>query len=174
MLQYCSIIDAWGENKITTNYKDYMIDINNNIEKFDNNLKNSPNLLNNDSSPEFFEMRTVAKPSGFAQQDYSEITKPNPPQQRDSSNNHSNINSWEKNNNFLYMDTTNNKTLLCDDYIIHIKSCKICQDKIKNYLRPNIIDNLYSSIDNNKDIIVLILIGICILLFFNLIMNITK
>ena len=164
MLQYCSIIDAWGENKITTNYTDYMIDNNNNnnnnIENFNNNLSEI-NTVNN----------SYPKPLDFVQQDFSEKSKIN--SQREISKNHSDISSWEKKNMFSYTDTPN-KPLLCDDYIIHIKSCKICQDKIKNYLRPNIIDNLYSTIDNNKDIIILILIGICILLFFNLIMNITK
>jgi hypothetical protein len=64
--------------------------------------------------------------------------------------------------------------ITCDDVILHIKNCKYCQDKVKSYFRPNIVDNLYDTIDNHKDIIVLILIGISILLFFNLINNLTK
>lgn len=62
----------------------------------------------------------------------------------------------------------------CDDYMLHIKSCRKCYNRIKNQFKPQIIENFQSIIEDNRDTIVLILIGISILLFFNLINNITK
>lgn len=62
----------------------------------------------------------------------------------------------------------------CDDYILHIKSCRKCYNRMKNQFKPHLIENFQCIIDDNRDTIVLILIGISILLFFNLINNITK
>ena len=44
---------------------------------------------------------------------------------------------------------------------------------MRNQFRPHLIENFQDMIDDNRDTIVLILIGISILLFFNLINNIT-
>jgi hypothetical protein len=62
----------------------------------------------------------------------------------------------------------------CEDYMVHIKSCRKCYNRIRHQFRPQIIENFQDIIEDNRDIIVLILIGISILLFFNLINNITK
>ena len=62
----------------------------------------------------------------------------------------------------------------CDDYMLHIKSCRKCYDRIRNQFKPKLVENFQCMIDDNKDTIVLILVGISILLFFNLINNITK
>jgi len=64
--------------------------------------------------------------------------------------------------------------LNCEDFILHIKNCKKCYNKVKHLFKPQLIDNIERIIDENRDTIVLILIGIAILLFFNLINNITK
>ena len=45
---------------------------------------------------------------------------------------------------------------------------------MRNYFRPKLIENFQDIIEDNRDTIVLILIGISILLFFNLINNMTK
>jgi hypothetical protein len=62
----------------------------------------------------------------------------------------------------------------CDKFIAHYRICEKCQNRIRNEIRPNLIISLKKLIDNNNDIIVLILAGISILLFFNLINNLTK
>jgi hypothetical protein len=62
----------------------------------------------------------------------------------------------------------------CDDYMLHIKSCRKCYNRMRNQFKPRLIENFQCIIDDNKDTIVLILVGISILLFFNLINNITK
>jgi hypothetical protein len=64
----------------------------------------------------------------------------------------------------------------CNKIIDHIRNCSSCRNKINvtsNY-RPMILDNLQEIINNNKDVIVLVLAGLFILLFFNLVNNITK
>ena len=62
----------------------------------------------------------------------------------------------------------------CNDIMSHIKQCKKCQKKIKQLFKPKLLDNVNEMIDDNRDVIVLILFGISIVLFFKLINNITK
>jgi hypothetical protein len=62
----------------------------------------------------------------------------------------------------------------CNDIINHIKKCKRCYKKIKHLMKPNSLFNLDDLINDNKDTIIIVLIGISIILFFNLINNITK
>lgn len=64
--------------------------------------------------------------------------------------------------------------LTCETFVAHIQNCKTCQNKIKKRFKPQLIENFNNTINENKDTIVIILIGISILLFFNLIKNITK
>ena len=62
----------------------------------------------------------------------------------------------------------------CDNYLEHMKTCRKCRDRARQYLRPYVIENFSCLIDDNRDTIVLILIGISIMLFFNLINGLTK
>jgi len=62
----------------------------------------------------------------------------------------------------------------CDNYWKHIKTCEKCQDKLREQYTPKLLTSFKKIIDNNNDIIVLILVGISILLFFNLINNLTR
>jgi hypothetical protein len=62
----------------------------------------------------------------------------------------------------------------CDTFINHIRNCRKCHSKMRNYFKPKLVENFQDIIDDNRDTIVLILIGISILLFFNLINNMTK
>ena len=70
----------------------------------------------------------------------------------------------------------NNLTIepTCNEYIIHINNCKKCYNIMRNKFRPKVIENFQTIVEDNKDIIVLILIGIFIILFFNMINNLTK
>jgi hypothetical protein len=65
----------------------------------------------------------------------------------------------------------------CGDMIIHIKKCPKCYNRMKEHFRPHfkshIVEKFQDIVDDNRDIIVLILIGTSIVLFFNLINNIT-
>jgi hypothetical protein len=62
----------------------------------------------------------------------------------------------------------------CEDFLLHIKNCRKCYNKMRHLFKPQLVDKIQIIIDENRDTIVLILIGISILLFFNLINNITK
>jgi hypothetical protein len=62
----------------------------------------------------------------------------------------------------------------CDQYIIHILSCPECQKKLKDKLCPSIITRLHEIIEKYKDIIVLVLLGIMLILFINLINGLIK
>lgn len=62
----------------------------------------------------------------------------------------------------------------CDSFLIHIKHCTKCYNKLKHHNKSQVVEHFQDIIDDNKDVIVLILFGISILLFFNLINNLTK
>lgn len=62
----------------------------------------------------------------------------------------------------------------CDDIVNHIKKCKRCYKKVKILMKSKILFNLEDLVNDNRDTIILILIGISIILFFNLVNNITK
>jgi len=62
----------------------------------------------------------------------------------------------------------------CDSFLNHVRNCRKCHSRMRNYFRPKLVENFQDIIDDNRDTIVLILIGISILLFFNLINNMTK
>ena len=62
----------------------------------------------------------------------------------------------------------------CAQFIEHISTCKECRRKMRNHFKPKIIEKMTDMIEDHKDIIVLILIGLSILLFLNMINNITK
>jgi len=61
----------------------------------------------------------------------------------------------------------------CKDFISHLNKCKKCQHILRDKYRPKILEKFSDIIETNKDVIVLILVGICIMLFFNLVNNIT-
>lgn len=62
----------------------------------------------------------------------------------------------------------------CERLLHHIKNCKECSSKLRINNRPMILDNISELVNDNRDVIVLILMGMFIMLFFNLINNITK
>jgi len=45
---------------------------------------------------------------------------------------------------------------------------------MRDQFRPKILENFEDIIQTNRDIIVLILIGMCVLIFFNLLSNVSK
>jgi hypothetical protein len=66
----------------------------------------------------------------------------------------------------------------CDEYLMHFKKCKKCFNKLKAIIKPSLATKLTEQfeeiVEENKDTIVLILIGISLLMFFNLINNLSK
>jgi len=76
------------------------------------------------------------------------------------------------NNKIKKIDT--NKQMYCNDFINHLKTCRSCQIKLRDQFRPKILENFEDIIQTNRDIIVLVLVGICIMLFFNILTSTVK
>jgi len=146
-MNYCTIQEAWGKQ----------------IEQFTNN--NDTDSNNNDTY-------------GNNNNTYGNNTNNTDNTNNNSYNNNNNNNNKllkynEKKQNVSY-NINYDETCNCDLLFNHIKKCPKCYNKIKNYFRPKIIEYYHNIIDDNKDIITLILIGLFILLFYKLINNLTK
>lgn len=121
-MNFCSIEDAWGDNKISAQYQKY------------NNDKNC-------SDPTKIECKI-------------------------------------ENKQVEHFTDKQSNIITCDDIMKHISTCKHCYNKL--YYKFNIpqknefVNNLHNIINNNKDTVVLILIGIFIIMFFKLVNNITS
>lgn len=67
----------------------------------------------------------------------------------------------------------------CDGIMNHLRHCRSCYNKMKQNFpkesfKPSLTEHFEDLVDDNRDSIVLILVGISILLFINLINNVTK
>lgn len=62
----------------------------------------------------------------------------------------------------------------CNKIIKHVMKCKKCQRKLKEMLTPKLISLLKNLLEDYRDLFVLLLVGISILLFFNLVSNISN
>jgi hypothetical protein len=149
-MNYCSIEDAWGSkcNQISNQYKNYMVD-------------------KNYTEPEPMETNQNIK-----------IPKNNIQLEKNiESFNNTNINAISNTKKFKIMDDNDHhldELYDCNSFITHMRNCRKCHNKMRNYFRPKLVENFQDIIEDNRDTIVLILMGISILLFFNLINNMTK
>ena len=80
----------------------------------------------------------------------------------------------EKFSNNKIKKINTDKQMYCNDFINHLKTCRSCQIKLRDQFRPKILENFEDIIQTNRDIIVLVLVGICILLFFNILTSTVK
>ena len=80
----------------------------------------------------------------------------------------------EKFSNNKIKKINTNKQMYCNDFISHLKTCRSCQIKLRDQFRPKILENFEDIIQTNRDIIVLVLVGICIMLFFNILTSTVK
>jgi hypothetical protein len=62
----------------------------------------------------------------------------------------------------------------CNDFFNHVNTCRTCSKRLREKYRSKVLYNIQDIMNTNKDAIVLVLLGIFILLFFNLIYNLTK
>ena len=67
-----------------------------------------------------------------------------------------------------------NNILSCDDFLDHINTCRICRTKIRERFSSKLADRLQNVILDNKDNVLLSLIAVFILIFFNLLISIFK
>jgi hypothetical protein len=151
-MNYCSLEDAWGDcNQISNQYSNYM------VEK---NYKQPQQQSANDN-------KNIKSNLDFTFETFNNT----PSNTISSQNNNKTIQnkSLSKNDDY-HLDELYD----CDSFINHIYNCRKCNNRVRNYFRPKLIENFQDIIEDNRDTIVLILIGISILLFFNLINNMTK
>lgn len=93
-------------------------------------------------------------------------------------------NDLSKRNNFKHdikehFHDSKHENMSCKDIINHVRKCNICYNELLNIFSKNKIfeskvESFENLIDDHRETIVLILIGVSILLFFNLVNNITK
>jgi len=62
----------------------------------------------------------------------------------------------------------------CKKVIKHIMNCKKCYNKLSMKFRPKILGLLHDIINEYREMIVLILIGLFLMLFFNLVNNLSN
>jgi hypothetical protein len=76
-----------------------------------------------------------------------------------------------------FTDSENHEKLSeedCSKIIKHVMKCKKCQKRLKEMLTPKLISILKNLLEDYRDLFVLLLVGISILLFFNLVSNISN
>ena len=85
-----------------------------------------------------------------------------------------NIKNKMKNESIDYERIDTIDRIRCVDIINHLNNCKKCQNIIKKKYKcnHNVLSKFLKLINENKDTIIIFLIGISILLFFNLIRNV--
>lgn len=148
-MNYCSLEDAWGGkcNQISNQYNKYMGEKN----YTQPHPQTTDNIKKNDLALDF----NVENFNNTQTMSQKANTHP--------------LKTMSKNDDH-HLDELYN----CDSFINHIRNCRKCNNHMRNHYRPKLIENFQDIIEDNRDTIVLILIGISILLFFNLINNMTK
>ena len=56
----------------------------------------------------------------------------------------------------------------------HIRNCPKCRRKLRYIVSPPIVETIKDAIDSYKDIIILVLLGITIMVFLNLVMSVVR
>ena len=86
------------------------------------------------------------------------------------------INNQDQKINNTKINNTNNyeNIFICDDFLDHLETCKVCRMKMRNRFKSNIIEKIDNIIIDNKDIILLLLLILFALIFCNLIITIFK
>lgn len=84
-----------------------------------------------------------------------------------------------KNNVIQKENTTTNtnnyhNVFICDDFLDHLETCKICRMKMRKRFKSNILEKFDNLVIDNKDTILIFLIILFALIFCNLLINIFK
>jgi len=85
------------------------------------------------------------------------------------------IENFENSNNNIIKNKESSKhsykyhrdsKLNCNNFFNHMKNCRQCQIKMRNEFRPKLLENFEDIIQTNRDIIVLILVGLCFIIYY--------
>uniref|UniRef100_A0A6C0D9A2 Uncharacterized protein n=1 Tax=viral metagenome TaxID=1070528 RepID=A0A6C0D9A2_9ZZZZ len=143
-MNYCSLEDAWKNS-------DYISD---QFKNYDNPYDKKNNIEN---------FADIKYPIGDSELNYQ------PP-----ANDNYQPNHRPKNNNHHIPFNHHNNILSCDDFLDHINTCRTCRTKIRERFSSKLADRLQNVILDNKDNVLLSLIAVFILIFFNLLISIFK
>lgn len=153
-MQYCSINEAWEKNKLSKQYKNY------------NKIKKSET---NNNTIESFE------PIDNSSLTYSAPTPENRLTYKKNIKNKRIYNNSTDTDFFHTTDTLSSFGISkCSKLMKKIKNCKGCRRKLRSKFRPKILEKLEYLLEDYKEVIVLILLGIALFIFINLIQNIIK
>lgn len=83
------------------------------------------------------------------------------------------FNNTEDSFNDGYTDTINDRNER-NALINKVLNSKRCRDTLRKKLTPNLVNKLNIMLENYKDVIIIVLIGFCILIFLNMLYNISK
>ena len=83
------------------------------------------------------------------------------------------FNNTEDSFNDGYTDTINDRNER-NALINKVLNSKRCRDTLRKKLTPNLVNKLNILLENYKDVIIIVLIGFCILIFLNMLYNISK
>lgn len=83
------------------------------------------------------------------------------------------FNNTEDTFNDGYTDTINDRNER-NVLINKVLNSKRCRDTLRKKLTPNLVNKLNIMLENYKDVIIIVLIGFCILIFLNMLYNISK
>jgi hypothetical protein len=159
-MNYCTIEDAWrNSDYITDQFRIYE-------NPYEKKINTTENFENTDFSIDYTDNQQI---SGYDQN----ITNAQVIQNNDNKHQISNPN--------LHMQQqikTNHRykhcSFTCDDFWEHIQICSECRNKIRKRFSSKIIENIKNIIADNKDILLIILICLFILVFFNLLIKLFR
>ena len=146
-MQFCTLNEAWGN-------KDYITE---NFKKEDKNYNKSDTKTESDNINDVY----IPSPKETFRNTRKKQKK--------------NIyyNATEESLYEPFTDTINDQRER-DKLINKVLKSRRCRNVLRKKFRPNLINKLLLILDDYRDVIVLILIGFCIIIFLNMIYNINR
>jgi hypothetical protein len=163
-MNYCTLEDAWKySDSLTEQFK-----LKKNIEKFtsENNNNDNDNNDNNYNNEYDYDFKLD---NDFINDITKDINST-----KDINNNIYHNNNNNNNNNNIHASSHYNDAFICDDFLDHLETCKICRAKMRKRFKSNVIERIENLIIDNKDAILLLLLILFALIFCNLIILIFK
>ena len=150
-MNYCSIDDAWKNSDYIS---DQLRQYENPYEKAHENI-NEKNIIENFNCPNKNQINNL-------NMQYDLISDLNNQQ----INNPTNTNQINNQPQVCVFS--------CDDFMEHLNTCKTCRIKMRNRFSSKMIERLQNVVLDNKDTILLILMALFVLIFFNLLISIFR
>lgn len=145
-MQFCTIDEAWGRRKIEEANREVT------------NTEPDKNMTENSISSILKNNKIIQNPN--KKPDYNFKKKIY-------------FNTTEDTFTDAYTDTINDRHER-NALINRVLNSKRCRESLRKKLTPNLVSKLNIMLENYKDVIVIVLIGFCILIFFNMLYNINK